>query len=165
MSGPKTRSCYQLFYDFTLTTATFKSASSSAGLRITTRTSELDPPSGCNPPKSLFSRPHFSIKCQRIVHFKFTVSFPSKYRLSHLCSQFFFIVANTDEFIHYVPVALVLNVPNWQRTEVSISSKPVFINNSIITALLSPCSAMDKRSHNIEQFPNEEPKKCKGSEI
>lgn len=48
------------------------------------------------------------------------------------------------------PIALVLNVPNWQRSEVSISSKPVFINNSIIIALLNPCSAMDERNHNTE---------------
>lgn len=58
-----------------------------------------------------------------------------------------------------LPTAPVLNVLNWLRTEVSISSKHVFFNNSIIVALLSPCSAMDERNHNIEQFPNEEPKK------
>lgn len=56
-------------------------------------------------------------------------------------------------------IALVLNVPNWQRSEVSISSKPVFINDSIIITLLSPCSAMDERNHNTEKFPNEDPKK------
>lgn len=60
-----------------------------------------------------------------------------------------------------LPTAPVLNVPNWQRTEVSISSKPVFTNNSIIISLLSPCSAMDERNHNIEQFPREEPKNAK----
>lgn len=44
----------KLLYDFILTTVVLKSASSSAGLRMTIRVRELNPPFGHNPPVIAF---------------------------------------------------------------------------------------------------------------
>lgn len=69
------------------------------------------------------SKSHLFIKCTKI----YFEGSPFPLASFHLSLQFVFILDSRAKSTHQTPTAFLLNIPNWQRTQVSISSKPVFI--------------------------------------